>query len=312
MKKLSSKNFDKARKFLFANGRPLDVALFKFHFEDGSPSAVMNELAKYQNEDGGFGNSLEPDLRTPLSSALATSIALREMVNLNVDRENEILSKTITYLLTSLDRQHWRWVIAPEGRKDSPHAPWWGADDILSAFSGCVANPSSEITGLLLNYRGLIPEEILSALLKRMQAYLLETIAADGGSFEMHDLMCYLVFFHSENLDQLTREEIRPILISQAERIVDKDRNKWSGYGARPLSLCDNPNSMLYPYLKECVNENLDFEIENQSEEGSWMPFWNWGDYNTMHWPMACREWSSHLTFKTLLILKNFDRLERI
>lgn len=309
MKKLSIDNFAKAKKYIFLQGRALDQELFKYHFEVGSINSVMSELAKYQNEDGGFGHALEPDLRTPFSSALATSIALREMVHCGVNNENEILRKTISYLLESLDRDNWRWVIAPEERTNSPHAPWWGAEDIAGAFRGCIANPTAEITGYLLNYKNLVPNEILNSLLDRLQLYLFEATSPKG-SFEMHDLICYLALYPSENLEAPIKEKFRPLLISQAERIVEKDKDKWGEYGARPLWLCDSPKSILYPHLREYVQMNLDFEIETQNQDGSWSPFWNWGDYHAEDWPKAKKDWSSHLTLKTLWQLKAFDRLE--
>lgn len=47
--------FEKARKFIYRNARPLDLALFKFYFENGSAKDVMTALSAHQNPDGGFG-----------------------------------------------------------------------------------------------------------------------------------------------------------------------------------------------------------------------------------------------------------------
>lgn len=53
--------FEKARAFVYRNARPLDLARFQYHFEDGSKAAVMRALSYYQNEDGGFGHAVEAD-----------------------------------------------------------------------------------------------------------------------------------------------------------------------------------------------------------------------------------------------------------
>ena len=50
--------FEKARTFMYRNARPLDMARFQYHFEDGSKEAVMRALSYYQNEDGGFGHAV--------------------------------------------------------------------------------------------------------------------------------------------------------------------------------------------------------------------------------------------------------------
>lgn len=55
---MNDKTFDKARKYMYRNARPLDLARFQYHFESGSKEAVMNVLSYYQNEDGGFGHNI--------------------------------------------------------------------------------------------------------------------------------------------------------------------------------------------------------------------------------------------------------------
>ena len=55
--------------YLDENARAIDVAMYNLYFRNGDASAVLAELAKYQNEDGGFGNAIEPDLRLPESTA---------------------------------------------------------------------------------------------------------------------------------------------------------------------------------------------------------------------------------------------------
>lgn len=41
--------FEKARAFLYRNARPLDLALFRYFFENGPQEDVMRALAAYQN-----------------------------------------------------------------------------------------------------------------------------------------------------------------------------------------------------------------------------------------------------------------------
>ena len=77
MKLLTSDSFKKARTFVMEQGRELERRLLSYYFDDGTPAAVLDELANYQNQDGGFGNGLEPDLQLPDSSVITTTIALR-------------------------------------------------------------------------------------------------------------------------------------------------------------------------------------------------------------------------------------------
>ena len=77
MKLLTSGSFEKARTFVIDQGRELERRLLSYYFDDGTPAAVLDELASYQNQDGGFGNGLEPDIQLPDSSVITTTIALR-------------------------------------------------------------------------------------------------------------------------------------------------------------------------------------------------------------------------------------------
>ena len=67
--------FLKAREFMYRNARPLDLARFQHHFENGSKETVINVLSYYQNEDGGFGHAVEADCWNPNSIPLHSNTA---------------------------------------------------------------------------------------------------------------------------------------------------------------------------------------------------------------------------------------------
>ena len=58
MKQLSCEAFARARRFIITQGRPLERALFRYRFEGAAVEGVLDELARFQNEDGGFGRAL--------------------------------------------------------------------------------------------------------------------------------------------------------------------------------------------------------------------------------------------------------------
>ena len=62
--------------FIKENARPVDLAVFEYFFEGKENKNVVEELRKYQNEDGGFGRGLEADCWNPNSSPIATNDAL--------------------------------------------------------------------------------------------------------------------------------------------------------------------------------------------------------------------------------------------
>ena len=69
--------FNNARNFIYRNARPIEFALWKYHFENGSKESVLEALKAYQNDDGGFGHALEPDSFNPGSSPITTNHAVK-------------------------------------------------------------------------------------------------------------------------------------------------------------------------------------------------------------------------------------------
>jgi arginine/ornithine N-succinyltransferase beta subunit len=65
VKLLNREAFGRASQYLLTQARPLERALFEHRFEGANMDKVIAELAGFQNEDGGFGQALEADLRTP-------------------------------------------------------------------------------------------------------------------------------------------------------------------------------------------------------------------------------------------------------
>lgn len=63
--------FERAEEFIWHNARLLERRLFYFDFRSGSAQAVLFVLRAYQNEDGGFGNALEQEIRANLEEIVA-------------------------------------------------------------------------------------------------------------------------------------------------------------------------------------------------------------------------------------------------
>ena len=76
---MNTPDFNAAAGFVAANARVLDRRRFQRLFEDGPAAAVRDAVAAYRNDDGGFGDALEPDCRAPGSQPAAAALALRIM-----------------------------------------------------------------------------------------------------------------------------------------------------------------------------------------------------------------------------------------
>ncbi|MCJ7432535.1 MAG: hypothetical protein MUO77_03515, partial [Anaerolineales bacterium] len=76
MSVLTNEQIQKAKTFIFKNGRLLERKLCEYFFENGSKQACIKALLAFQNTDGGYGNGIEPDLLCPDSTAIGAEFAL--------------------------------------------------------------------------------------------------------------------------------------------------------------------------------------------------------------------------------------------
>lgn len=60
MRKLSKQEFIEIDKWIHLNARELELKIWDYHFGRASKEDVILALMHYQNNDGGFGNTLAP------------------------------------------------------------------------------------------------------------------------------------------------------------------------------------------------------------------------------------------------------------
>lgn len=306
MKKLTKELLGKVKEWIQENGRPLEKALIKFHFDDESPQVVISALKAFQNEDGGFGNAMEPDLRTPASSILGTSIAFQVLRSLRTEAgDSDFAKSAIQFILKNYNEADQSWRIIPKEAENSPHAPWWNQTGREDNFHGFHFNPAAEILGYLYDCKDLVPAEIISLLSTRVLTEL-----KNLNVIEMHDFLCCKRLYESKNLTDTFKHEIESELIRLLDSCIVKDSSKWGGYGLRPLQVADSPDSVFFNKLQKSVEENLDYEIDTQESSGVWFPTWSWGDNFPNEWNQAKNEWTGIITLDKLNLLRKFGRIE--
>ena len=309
MIKLAKESFERARGFLQADARLLERTLFEHHFEAGPAGAVLAALAAFQNDDGGFGRGLEPDLRTPSSSALATGIGLRTLKELGCGPKELMVEGAVTYLLETLDEEAGVWRVVPRDCNAHPHAPWWHdeAGSLARTFDDFLVIPRAELVGLLHHYSTLVPAAWLEELTERTVRDLesIEALGTGGGD----DLVYALSLAETEALPGPFRERVLSRLRLEVPRAVSRDPAEWTGYCITPLKVAPSPASAAADMLGELLETHLDYSIENQSVSGAWDPVWSWGDAYPEAWARARQEWQGCLTLDSLVTLEAFGRL---
>ncbi len=302
MLQLTQDAFKQAQTFVNSAARPLEAARFAMVVSDASQEWVLSELAAFQNEDGGFGHGLEPDLQLADSSVLATTVALQILRELGAGSNNELVQGAMRYLLNTYDETAKAWPFIPANSDDAPHAPWWQYDPDLSRY---LTNPRVEIVGYLLDYAELVPQDLGESLLTAVLADL----DSQKGEVEMHDLLCYIRLLATESLPEDAHAHLLTRLQPIVESTVTHDAAAWSQYGLKPLMIAPNPSSPFASLLGKSIEDNLDYEIEQQLSDGSWAPAWSWGDSYPEAWPHAKRAWQGMLTVNTINMLSAYGRI---
>ena len=298
MKKI---NLEKTSLYLKNNARPVDYALFEYHFQSGSPEKVLDEIAAFQNEDGGFGKALEPDLRLPKSTPLATCMAFQIIKEIDANETNEVVKRALEYLVNTCDPDRKGWpIVAPEVDKH-PHAPWWTYRAAMGHFGW--GNPSAEILGFLILYNVEGVEEMVTSL-KEMALKRLGEM--DPESF--HEVFNFKALY--EMADSDLQEELRKPLADLIKGAASTNPDEWAGYVATPLKFVHSPEDPFVDLFEaKLLEKNLDFLAGQIVEGDHWEPNWDWSGNYPEVWEQAKVEWSGRLTVQNLQLLKNFGRI---
>ena len=298
--------FSQARGYIKENARQIDRRLFAYHFEDEAAASVIDALARYQNHDGGFGNALEPDLRTPASSVIATSTGLSILREVSAPASDPLVQRAIAYLLDNYDETHLRWPIIPPAANDAPRAWWWDFDKSEYNFGGFLINPRAAIIGHLQNYAPLVPTTFLNDLTERVVSHM-ESLPDE---MSLNDTLCLIGLAEAANLPHLIRNRIVSKLSQVVRQSVIVDPEKWGEYCLQPLDIAPHPNSLLvHAIALKHIESQLFYDIVNQLPDGSWSLPWSWAELDPVAWAMAEREWKGHEAVNKLRILRDWGRI---
>lgn len=277
-------NFDKAANFIWTNGRLLERRIFEYVFYDGSKKAVIDALNAYQNDDGGFGNALEPDLRTPESQPVCVEFGLRTLYDLNI-QDRYLAFKVCEFISNHADLEKGIPDIFPSAGK-YPKAAHWNNPQ--------VTEPSfSRLTGLV----GLLSwQQIKHPWLDKAVAVCLRDIRLNNydDSHTILNAFCLL-----ESMPQTSEiEELYNKLADEVYKCRFLNITPSKSYGLSPLDFSPNPQSYCRKIFSDDVIKSHLEDIESQqAEDGGWELQWE------PPGEMSRLEWRAYKTLKNLMIL---------
>lgn len=276
--------FERAEAFIWSNARLLERRLFTYHFCGGSRAAVLAALRAYQNEDGGFGQALEPDIRCPGSQPVPVQHALEILDAIGPDAE--MVRGACDFLTTITTAEGGVPFVLPTAR-GYPHAPWWESADNPPAS----INPTAAIAGLLHKLGVAHP------WLERASAYCWEQIATLQAS-EMHDLGVAITFLRYAPERRRAERELERLgrLLLASGLVADISS---TDYVRKPLDWAPTPDHPLRALFDGAtIQANLAALAAGQQQDGGWTISW------TPISPSCELEWRGWVTLGALQTLQ--------
>lgn len=282
-----------ARNFVLGHGRLLDRRRFNLLFEDGDQPTVgklvMRALLAYQNSDGGFGNALEPDVRSAESQTVCAEVALRMMVELDT------IDAAAVHALCG-----WCAANAFEGGGlpfalpavvSGPRAPWWQPTGEPSL------NPTAAIVGLLIEL------DVDHEWVARASAWCWTELESNQGAIDHHSALCAIEFLQTAPQDARTER----VTVSVRDKVVGELAEldpAAEGYIFPPLQFARRPEALSRPWFDDAtIGIHLDALESGQSDDGGWSIPWEPPS------SAARSEWRTIVTIEALKTLRSYGRL---
>ena len=278
--------------------RMLEYYLIMSLFENVD-SNVLEELKKFQNSDGGFGNGLEPDVQMPNSSILATNVAIKALGFVkNKELKEQMIKDIVKYLENNYNHEKERFLMVDENVDKYPHAVWWNYSDLEKNFP--FGNPDPEVIGFLYENRKYLTKLNFSNLINDVVEFIMSDKFLEAS---MHTLMSVLYFY--KRVDDDVKNLIHDRIHLLVNKEIDAGLGKWDEYSLEPYKIYIIEPHFTNTYL-ESLGENLTGLIKkiNSLEV---VPNWQWYQYDDVFEEVRF-DWVGHLYFDMIRAL----RLHRI
>ena len=302
--------FEKAKSFIYRNARPLDLARFRYHFENGSKEDVMNVLSYYQNEDGGFGHAVEADCWNPNSIPLHSNSASGIIREIDwQDASHPVIQGLLKWYESGEYFDGKTWAITVPSNNDYPHAPWWHTESVSTCHTDY--NGTTQAAGFIVRYAE--KDSDLFRLGVRIANEAVEALSPEKLN-DMHTCACYIQMaelFQKANAEHLIPyKELKKKLRKSVNNLIERDTSKWSAYVCQPSTFIHSQDSEYYTDNKEIAEFECEYIIKTQEDDGSWNIGWTWCGNFPDEWAISNNWWKSPWIIQTLLYLKGLGRIQ--
>jgi len=299
-------NKEVIKRWLLRHGRPLDLARYDYHFDQGNKDRVVELLSAYQNDDGGFAHGLESDCWNPISSPVQTWTATEIIHEIGgLDPSHQMVQGILRYLASGKYMVNRRWMFAVPSNNDYPRAVWWNYQSDEKSTEDY--NPTASLIAFILLYSPEDSQLYRESLLMGQEA--VDDLIRRGKS-EMHELYNYITLYNISmqlGICWQHMDKFKELIISEMDRLIERDTKQWGKtYCCLPSHLIKDPRSIGADDYKSLIQEEASHLKESINDQGVWSITWNWQQYE-QEFEVAKYWWQSELIIKNLLLIKKFS-----
>jgi hypothetical protein len=280
-------DLDAATKFIWISARLIDRHRFAHLFRDAPADAVVAAVRPYQNSDGGFGNGLEPDLRTPTSQPIAVNSALEALDEAGAF-DDPMVAAACDWLVT-VQREDGGVPFVLPSAAPHPRAPWWQTEEDPGS--------STTVTGLIASHleRHGYEHPWLEAAREFMRSQVESSPLASP--YEARAVLAYL----DATGDEAAVDALAPRLREAGIVELDPDAAGEVHFPIDYAPWPDRPSRRIFD--PELIERHLDALAARQQNDGGWR--FNW----TAWAPGPEAEWRGFVTIHALKVLRANGRL---
>ncbi len=304
-RELNNETLQKVKERILNEGRKLDAEALKLEFGNTDKHDYIKELILFQNDDGGFGNGIEPDFIFPSSSPMATSIGLKYLEKIDETiKGREMIKRAVEYLEKEYNYEEKRWYSAGKSLNDFPHAPWWNIDEETgrNCIDASWGNPTAELAGYLYKYR----EYTVKIDAKKLVAEAVRRLEEKKQFTSEHEIYCYIRMYN--RVPEEFKKRMKEPITRAIEGLISTDPKEWDQYTPNPLRFIEKESKEYFGISMNLINKSLDYVINKMETEGEIKVNWEWGQYED-EWNIQKRNWIGIINLNYLVILKKFNRL---
>lgn len=299
-------NLSTVSNWMHRNARPLDLNIWKALFLNGSAKDVANSLLFYQNEDGGFGNGLDPDNWNRNSLPYACHYAIETLALVNYfDMDHPVYMGIKRYLEDSGIEQ---WVFTLPSNEDYPHAAFYNYSKEYNAVQS---------TGILISLSAFVLEHmpntpIYGKVFERLDSFINTIYENDLGDMGPSSYITLVDTMQRIHLQGYNYDEILNRLVAVVNDQMQKEEAMWDHYGYRPSDFIKSKDSIFLKGNEQIVEKECDYLIRTIPENDIWPVSWCWFE-NAQKYPkeeiLSLHVAKARKCIEKVKFLKEFGRI---